>query len=133
MQNQTYFIAFHLANSAYHRWNDSSSLEIQPRYLLSSTLITELDFWIGKSMHNWPVFLWRGEVGKFDIIRNCINICRHDLIGEESWLSWRVLAYPCAVFTFNPASKLKWSSKDNQRIFVQICLCPGDQRNSLSI
>ena len=50
MQNQTYFIAFHLANSAYHRWNDSSSLEIQPRYLLSSTLITELDFWIGKSM-----------------------------------------------------------------------------------
>ena len=50
MQNQTYFIAFHLANSAYHGWNDSSSLEIQPRYLLSSTLITELDFWIGKSM-----------------------------------------------------------------------------------
>lgn len=132
MQNQTYFIAFHLANSAYHRWNDSSSLEIQPRYLLYSNYRAGfLDRQVNAI--NWPVFLWRGEVGKFDIIRNCINICRHDLIGEESWLSWRVLAYPCAVFTFNPASKLKWSSKDNQRIFVQICLCPGDQRNSLSI
>ena len=132
MQNQTYFIAFHLANSAYHRWNDSSSLEIQPRYLLYSNYRAGfLDRQVNAI--NWPVFLWRGEVGKFDIIRNCINICRHDLIGEESWLSWRVLAYPCAVFTFNPASKLKWSSKDNQRIFVQICLYPGDQRNSLSI